>query len=1402
MIYEEEDKEGYDVKIDKKSLIRLLQKLAKDNLVKLIKIILSGNGREKHLTFICDPNIAINSTVIQSAVEQVKLKFYLISAQKSKTSTKRSENTIFDSSKNYNIDAKLTSENNQFTTIPSGSKCGPRISRKYGYSPKFLRMQALHIFLFYLVYDHPGDRILSKAEQIKILRNNDFNITEELAEEFSTIYTKDISWKMFIPPLPHYNGWPQGWALMCDVLLRLPLSIFLKIHYLSFEIPEIDRYINHPIRKHYLVKDLPTDIRNSLLYARKYIFHIHETVTRLCYIGLIQFGPQKLKEKDQVFIYVNRHTELMDTTSSAPGYHIIEDKLYPIIKYNFDEIQVVEKYWYDMWNTCINTPLGGRLVVQGKDIILEDLNKKTDMIQAVVARTAEEAMKLDTGKVPGDRKGAAGIDSAIFAHLKRNWNWTSSNFRVQQTKKQENIIYERDMYFAKMKAKPIKFTEFPGLKTVFGPSSLNATELRKKVQIKNNDNLDHQDKYEALICQRSTKQKSYVRRVLPRKCKNKKRIKYDEVDCRALQRMHKLRVDWEPYEDKILLVCKVAMVYLCPNPRKQVIPFSAVRDVLRTYSYTSNNKTSRACQRRLLYMLRQQRNVNTVALGVEELKQNFFLKRRFDGIVEKLKEEYKNYHEYEKQITEAFKSLVAYITKKYYDISDVVSKEPLPVPKTVQEFNLFYKVIHPSKPFYNRGFTKDIRNISDIYFAVINSVIHSSMCCGKDRRSWAYQLFKIYQQYPEILLKNAMAKIRSDQMVTIKKDHLTTIRKYGNYMPLSSSQYQLSSNYIYKFHTKWPYDIFKESYDVFFKLSNWYCNQITDQNKTSNNFNGIEILPITGGLIGAIHDYIIRDQIDFDIEIPDQIIMLDSRLKEKDETYFRIAKRYQDVLVSLDNLKFVKESSLQDNSVMTNLEEHNRCFGPEIDTLNYNDIHIIDGKSDKYGFSDLDTDKNTFSQEYEGEKRNFGEKHFTDCDELNFDSDEENGRNVIDDEQNIIKFQDGTKIALNNDDIERSIYDEDSMMEIEEDKIYTSNNISLTDNKVQVENIGKNLNKLVESENIKYNCVLLSKNTSNKHENNILNVENSFTSSNLYLHPNINKEDKLVTSERKRQRNDDEQIFNLNESIPKKKKLNYEIIDSEKTEETLQSNDVSIEVLNKIQNEDSRKHSNIEIMKTNDAKCINKKYISNKESEISLQSKINNEYAFTRVSDILQNVPIEQSYLNSYCKIDDSNVHKRYTRIALLRMREELSKLTVADSHHAHDYFVVNVFKIFYSLYRSNSINCEENEIFKGFSMPLDLLPLKINIANELIQEINKFAIFPKDSISFSDFKKNLSNDLLNLNNVEAIYKFVYAKKELGASIQELVVSRNISLHILKILDFQNKILKKLKSLLKIEINN
>lgn len=95
-----------------------------------------------------------------------------------------------------------------------------------------------------------------------------------------------------------------------------------------------------------------------------------------------------------------------------------------------------------MWTICVNTPLGGRLVVHGKDILLEDLSKKSAMIQAVAARTPIETTEMDNGIVPGDRKGAAGIDSAFFAHLKRNWNW-STNYSMHQQVQDKDISEEK-----------------------------------------------------------------------------------------------------------------------------------------------------------------------------------------------------------------------------------------------------------------------------------------------------------------------------------------------------------------------------------------------------------------------------------------------------------------------------------------------------------------------------------------------------------------------------------------------------------------------------------------------------------------------------------------------------------------------------------------------------------------------------------------------------------------------------------------------------------------------------------------------------------------------------------------------------------------------------------------------
>lgn len=62
--------------------------------------------------------------------------------------------------------------------------------------------------------------------------------------------------------------------------------------------------------------------------------------------GLVQYGHQVMKEKDQVFIYVNRHASLIDSTTSSPGYHQIStDKEYVRKEYHFTYLQDILQYW-------------------------------------------------------------------------------------------------------------------------------------------------------------------------------------------------------------------------------------------------------------------------------------------------------------------------------------------------------------------------------------------------------------------------------------------------------------------------------------------------------------------------------------------------------------------------------------------------------------------------------------------------------------------------------------------------------------------------------------------------------------------------------------------------------------------------------------------------------------------------------------------------------------------------------------------------------------------------------------------------------------------------------------------------------------------------------------------------
>lgn len=50
------------------------------------------------------------------------------------------------------------------------------------------------------------------------------------------MYVDDASWMRYIPPLPIHRDFGFGWALVSDILLCLPLSIFVQIVQVSYKV--------------------------------------------------------------------------------------------------------------------------------------------------------------------------------------------------------------------------------------------------------------------------------------------------------------------------------------------------------------------------------------------------------------------------------------------------------------------------------------------------------------------------------------------------------------------------------------------------------------------------------------------------------------------------------------------------------------------------------------------------------------------------------------------------------------------------------------------------------------------------------------------------------------------------------------------------------------------------------------------------------------------------------------------------------------------------------------------------------------------------------------------------------------------------------------------------------------
>ena len=212
------------------------------------------------------------------------------------------------------------------------------------------------------------------------------------------------------------------------------------------------------------------------------------------------------------------------------------------------------------------------------------------------------------------------------------------------------------------------------------------------------------------------------------------------------------------------------------------------------------------------------------------------------------------------------------------------------LPDDIEELNAKFDIIFPvsstsdaEQPF------SDPRDVKDIRGSVVNSLITSSLSSASDKTSYSFQLFKIYQQYPDSLLRSVMNQLRTRKMVSLKKTFKRDLEK-RSVVPLSSSPYQLSVSFAHKFLSRYQYDIYEQSWHMVKRL-------LIDGVSLGEGWEGTElVIGQEGGYAAAIVALMARERINFSTEVPDQLVVLDPNLAAVDDQYVRVLQRYKDLL--------------------------------------------------------------------------------------------------------------------------------------------------------------------------------------------------------------------------------------------------------------------------------------------------------------------------------------------------------------------------------------------------------------------------------------------------------------------------------------------------------------------------
>ncbi|KAH8266654.1 hypothetical protein KR018_006908 [Drosophila ironensis] len=738
-LQEEERRRGFKDTLCRRSLQRLLLPMMTSGKINVFEVTLQYDQRVRLYRFATHPKIDIDHVLLRREILKLKSNFHLVTEERMKRPSQlhpRERKELLARRKQQNAERP------------------PSLPIAKTQAPKLLLARTLHEFLYYLLHElPPTQKPLEMTPQLvqQWQKTEPSLQPRQYLEEWRDKdggevrpYTADISWRTFIPPLPRSKDKPQGWFYFMDAMDRMPLSLFLRICRIDREAnDQLRLQLQHPVRQHYLLPQLRLEsVVPRLKLQQLYV----STLRLLSQMGLIQVSERKLgRDSLQRWVYLNHRTRLLDTTSSTEHNYkkVSADRTYTRLDFEFTDKEQVAQYWAKLQHICIYTKLGYRNHLRSTQGSQPAPRLQNLAFQPPVE--FEQAPELDNASVPGDSLGAAGLGSHLYAHQFRHWSW------VQR----QNVIKTAG---GRKKAKKL-----------LGSGLVNT---KRSVRVK----MGHRP---------SGRRQSSAQA-------KKKAGPRDDIDRDALRNMRTLRVSWTPEEDRILWMGRAVYTFIdAPILTLALCDVGVVcRDLIRRYLGICN-KTTQAVVRRVQFILKTKRDAPDLAGWIYMMQTHEqFTELYNERFLSQLKREYPNKSEFHDALMIHF---VLVMTKLHRIVAKSLSsmRTQFLLPDAVDAIRGQCRVAveEPQLLF------QDPATETELNVAVAHSVLHSTVCCSKDKTLLNLQTFEIYKHFSEEVLNAAFNKARADSLiVAVKRRNIQLVSS----RQITGPGHLLSSKYRYR----------------------------------------------------------------------------------------------------------------------------------------------------------------------------------------------------------------------------------------------------------------------------------------------------------------------------------------------------------------------------------------------------------------------------------------------------------------------------------------------------------------------------------------------------------------------------------------------------------------------------